>query len=174
MHTQRGPVAGAVPGASGAELSGRSALLASPCLLVVLRPAPAARRLRFPLLQQPAGRHPGARGEVRLWRLLLLLHARRFGAPRLRVRGSGTRGSSGQSGRSGSAALPPVRSPSLGGAWLETRWSHWLRANRGGGRVGPGAADPSAAGDEGTDAAAAVRPLAMAPGGGAARTSPTR
>lgn len=90
----------------------------------------------------------------------------------LGVRGSGTRGSSGGSGRSGSAAIPPVRGPSLGGAWLKTHWSHWLRANGGGGRAGPGAAEPSAAVDEGTDAAAAVRPLAMAPGGEAARTAP--
>lgn len=51
----------------------------------------------------------------------------------LGVRGSGTRGSSGCSGRSGSAAIPPARSPSLGGAWLKAHWSHWLRANGGGG-----------------------------------------
>lgn len=165
---------GAVPGASDTARSGRSALPASACLLVVLRPALAARRLRFPFLQQPAGRHPA--------------HAVRFGfgasssscccrppadlALPLGVRGSGTRGSSGGSGRSGSAAIPPVRGPSLGGAWLKTHWSHWLRANGGGGRAGPGAAEPSAAVDEGTDAAAAVRPLAMAPGGEAARTAP--
>lgn len=82
---------GAVPGASDTARSGRSALPASACLLVVLRPALAARRLRFPFLQQPAGRHPGARGEVRLRRLLLLLllpPARRLGAP---ARGPGFR-----------------------------------------------------------------------------------
>lgn len=64
--TERGAAAGAVPGASGAELSGRAAPPAAACLLAVLGPAPAARRLRAPLLQQPAGRHPGARGGIGL------------------------------------------------------------------------------------------------------------
>ncbi|XP_045356968.1 transcription initiation factor TFIID subunit 4-like [Leopardus geoffroyi] len=170
LRSGRGPVAGAVPGASRAGPPERSALPAASSSSLSPAGPPAARRLRFPP-QQPAGRHRGARGGARLRRPLPLLPA-----ADLALAGSGS-GIPGRGGRRG-ARLPraPSRAQPLsggrGGAWLAARGRHGLGARGDGGGVGPGAAGGGAAADTGTDAGAAARPLAMAPERAGGRFAP--
>lgn len=144
-------------------------------LLVVLGPVPAARRLRFPP-QQPAGRHRGARGGLG-WGA-----SSSFGCPAtdsaLPGSGSGVLGRGACRGAPGPPRSllrrPPARGPSPGAPHSLRAAVRGSGARGGGGLVGPGVAGGGAAVDRGTDAGAAARPLAMALGGRALRTSPPR
>lgn len=106
-RSRRGP--GSLPRGATRALGSAGRLL-----FVVLGPAPAARRLRFP--PPAAGRAaPGCTRRGSASGTPPPAVRRRLGARGLGVRGSGTRGSS---GCSGCPALPPARSPSPGGASL--------------------------------------------------------
>lgn len=172
-RTKRGPVAGVIPGASGAGLPGRSALLAASSSLssAESRPPGGSGSLRS---SRPGGTGAHATGSAGAppppsSARPPTLSSRARG-PRFRTRGS--------SGRSGTPALPPAppsrARPLSEGVSLVARGRQGLWVRGGGGRVGPRAAGGGAAVDRGTDAGAAPRPLAMALGGRALRTSPPR